>query len=255
MYPNTLSTRLPGSQSQSLTTPLTQNPPQNPQSLYPELPPIHPQQIPGDTIPDHNRQGNQAYDPPSRLPSDSRAQSSQEDSLMRAKIETMEGRLDEGWYLAYKVWLGFMYFVGAFGTAYFAAGALDLIGFYGRRALGTCGILVMFLICSLWIIGQAWTERSALANKSLKLARKGLMLMMWFAVFYLATIVTIFWFLHETNRVFVRGLEQSKWIFVAGYVVLVVVNMLGAGKVYGLLKKRDELRTELYARHFYHNSV
>jgi len=115
--------------------------------------------------------------------------------------------------------------------------------------------LMMYLICSLWILGQAWTERSALAAKSLKIARNGMMSMAWFAVFYLATVMGMFWFLHETHRIFVRGLEQSKWIFVAGYVVPVCVNIYGAKKVYGLLKKRDVLRAELYARQFYNNNV
>jgi len=240
----------------NLNTSLTQDPYQRPSSsLYPELSPINSQQYPsqvlGDTTSSHNQQGDQGYIPPNQYRNERQESHPEQDDLLRKKVQCIEKRLDEGWYVAYKVWLSFLYFIGGFGAGYFGAGILSIMGFYGRRALGTSGILSLFFICSVCIIMLAWKERNALATRDWKLARDALMSMAFFAVFYLATIIVLFWFLHATNRHDVRGLEANIWVWITGYIIPVFINIFGAKKVCNLLKKRNEARAELYGRQIY----
>ncbi len=94
-------------------------------------------------------------------------------------------------------------------------------------------------------------ENVKLTAKEWKLARDGLISMVFFAVFYLTTILAIFWFLNVTKRESVHGLGANKWLWIAGSIIPMFINIFGAKKVCKLFQKRDEVLAALYARQIY----
>ena len=165
---------------------------------------------------------------------------------LERKIRDLEGKLDKGWYHAYYTWL----FSMAVGAALLFIQSLILFCFLlGDGEFGVVPIFIMgdlLMANCVWFIQQTLVVKNAMNGKNLEAARRGLISMTRFAVFYFVSLIVFIGLLDYLRREHDSG-PAAPWyllylaMLIFAYVTPVWINIFGAKKVIGLLENREAL--------------
>jgi len=207
---------------------------------YPNLPPINPQQNPANN-PGYPILNNQGYYPPNQYgaPINNQQASSQKAELS-AKIQKLEKQFEEGWFIAYKIYIWLSIFLFGLSLGYFSMILITVLLIRGN-AMFAVGYLIMAVVISLWIFHFCFMELKAMSSKNLNAATTGYTSMKIFTgvltVFVFMVVVLGIVFHADLSFYFAEGFVG----FGVSYVVPVIINLIGAKNVCKVLQEREAL--------------
>jgi len=178
-----------------------------------------------------------------QVPSHSDLSKEESQIILNNQVKELEKRLDQGWFLVYKLWLYLSILGCAFLCTILSVVALDWsrsLWFYDMEKAKLClALLFLPFCCLVWLLRQAQLEIVAMREKELKTARKAFDCMIGF-IFGYSVLMVLCW----AGMAWIGEEEKFGLMFFGFYVVGVkinIVNLCGANKVIALLSELEDL--------------
>lgn len=167
----------------------------------------------------------------------------QADNSRVQDLQELNNKLNSPWFTCYKVWINLLLiapiiFVGAF----FLLLSLAFIITNSKTTTEDYVAFVGIIIAILWNCGQCVAILFGLDSKDFEKAKRGLLVAIGFAVFYLIFSVWLcFFYLFAASQ----NIDASVGIFIAFYSIPVFPTLVGAYKIYRILEKRAIIQEEI----------
>jgi len=187
--------------------------------------------------PENQNLSNPGYVPPGFVQTDVALQDARTE--LNYKIKDIENRLEKGGYLVFKIWVWIMIILTSLAKIGFILLLATLLFRNGTRVFYVNRIIIWLIISQIWLIISNLMVIKAITNRELSAAKKGLVLTILFAYFYVTVISFFSYGTSSSER------EQTFDIFIAPIILPICFQMFGAFKVKDILEKRDALTRKL----------
>jgi len=174
--------------------------------------------------------------------------SEEESKMILTKVEEIDKRLEEGWYLAYQLWLYVIIVAAPLKGVFLAAFVQDMWWRRDDEAAQICSVLlVCALYCIFWTVKQALLQNEALREKDQVKAAQAYRSLVQLACYYL--ILCIVFFLLTVLFIY-SSTERKYWLqaicylfllFIAHYVIPVGISVKGSYQLKILLEEKMDL--------------